>query len=112
MSLIPEQAPPPGPPAWSAGPPSAPPDPAPRARNSGQNLRRACFAIAALAAGLFLAIAPWLDSWTFNYLQGINPAMEYAWESPFLRGGLSGLGLVNLYIGFREFRALLGTSSR
>ena len=59
-------------------------------------------AVVALAVGLFLTIAPWVDSWSFNYIQQLNPSLEYLWEDPAFRGALSGLGVANILIGLAE----------
>lgn len=61
-----------------------------------------CFAIFALELGIFLFVFPWLRSWDLNWVPLQSPALRAIWMSPFLRGGLSGLGLVNLYVGVSE----------
>lgn len=51
--------------------------------------------------GVFLLIYPWLSSWDVQaaylpyWARGI-------WVSSYLRGAISGLGLLNLYISFAE----------
>ena len=62
----------------------------------------ASVALVALAVGLFLAIAPWEDTWSFNYIQELNPSLENLWEDPAFRGAISGLGLANLLIAVLE----------
>jgi uncharacterized membrane protein YcjF (UPF0283 family) len=65
-------------------------------------------ALVALAAGLYLAVVPWTDTWSFNYWQQLNPSLEYLWDEAAFRGALSGLGIANLLIacqeGLRAFR--------
>jgi hypothetical protein len=61
-----------------------------------------CFAIFALEVGLFLLIFPWLSSWDLNWVPRQTSFLRTLWMSPYLRGALSGLGLVNLYVGFAE----------
>ena len=61
-----------------------------------------CFTIFALEIGLFLMIFPWMDSWDINHLQRWSPRLEDWWRDPYLRGAVSGLGLVNVYIACRE----------
>ena len=95
MSVSPEIAPPP------------PTDPDNQAR-SGRLLkwhRRVlsfCFAIFALEVGIFLLVFPWLRSWDLNWAPLQSPAIRAIWMSPYFRGALSGLGLVNLYVGVTE----------
>jgi hypothetical protein len=61
-----------------------------------------CFAVFAMEIGLFLVIIPWLDSWTFNYFQGINPNFESIWDEPSFKGLVTGLGFVNIYIALLQ----------
>ena len=61
-----------------------------------------CFAVFAIELGLFLLIFPWLNSWDVNWVPLQSPRLRSIWLSPYLRGALSGLGLVNLYVGFAE----------
>ncbi|MGB7762466.1 MAG: hypothetical protein WBL61_21710 [Bryobacteraceae bacterium] len=59
--------------------------------------------------GFFLLIFPWSGFWEANsFVLQVPEAREY-WSSPYLRGAISGLGLVNLIfalvdlIRFRRF---------
>lgn len=61
-----------------------------------------CFAIFALEVGLFLLLFPWMDSWNVNHVQTWLPPLQDLWEDRYLRGAVSGLGLVNVYIACRE----------
>jgi hypothetical protein len=60
------------------------------------------FGIFAFEIGAFLIVFPWLDSWSLNHLPSLFPSIrdqfEDLWLEPYLRGAISGLGLVNLYI--------------
>src|SRR5437870_2663711 len=80
------------------------PSPTPRRRHP---VLSACYAIIALAAGLTLIVAPWVDTWNFNYLQGLSPTLEYVWDEPSFRGALTALGCLNILIGLRELARLL-----
>jgi hypothetical protein len=61
-----------------------------------------CFAIFALELGLFLVIFPWVGSWDVNWFPLQSPGVRTVWMNPYFRGALSGLGLVNVYIGLAE----------
>jgi hypothetical protein len=61
-----------------------------------------CFAIFALEVGLFLLLFPWRTSWDLNWLPMQSPKFRAIWMSPYFRGALSGLGLVNIYVGVAE----------
>jgi hypothetical protein len=70
---------------------------------------RYCFALFTMEVGLFLLIFPWTDTWYFNYLQDSNALFRTIWEDPYFRGGISGLGVVNIYLSIVEFlRTLRG----
>jgi len=55
-----------------------------------------------LEIGLFLVIFPWTDYWEGNYFAAIVPEWRVYWENLYLRGAVSGLGIVNLYISLVE----------
>jgi hypothetical protein len=64
-------------------------------------LRRALGILVCLEVGIFLFVAPWSPLWT-GYLQlGYDPAWLPIVESPFVRGAISGVGLLNLWFAFR-----------
>jgi hypothetical protein len=66
-----------------------------------------CFTIFALEIGLFLVVFPWMDSWDINHFQRWFPRLQDFWEDPYLRGAVSGLGLVNVYIACAEVIRLI-----
>ena len=72
----------------------------------------ACYALVALSAGLTLMVAPWLDTWSFNYLQTLTPRLEYLWDEPVFRGALCVLGLLNVWIAARELVGLFRPTPR
>ena len=55
-----------------------------------------------LEIGMFLLIFPWTDYWPVNYFSTAFPALGDFWENMYVRGAVSGLGVVNLYISFIE----------
>jgi hypothetical protein len=61
-----------------------------------------CFGLFALEVGLFLIVFPWLKSWDLNWVPLKSPALRDLWMSPYFRGAVSGLGLLNLYVGIGE----------
>lgn len=56
-----------------------------------------CFEI-----GSFLLIFPWLSMWEDNYFLYHFPALKPILLNNFIRGGISGLGLVDIFIGGLE----------
>ena len=55
-----------------------------------------------LELGLFLLIFPWTDYWDSNYFASLVPEWHQYWENMYVRGALSGLGVVDLYISLTE----------
>jgi hypothetical membrane protein len=80
----------------------------PRPRRSWfQRLGSVLFVIFCLELGLFLLIYPWMDSWSDNYFsslgQGaIGTAWREIWNNGYLRGAVSGLGLLNVWVAVAE----------
>jgi hypothetical protein len=60
------------------------------------------FVLISAVAGVLLVILPWTPEWTDNYL-----LLSYPWLRPLISGGFfrgvcSGLGLLDIWIGFWE----------
>ncbi|PYQ27400.1 MAG: hypothetical protein DMF56_19800 [Acidobacteria bacterium] len=65
------------------------------------------FALYCIEAGLFFTIVPWTRVWAVNpWLHGSAVMAMYA-DNPFLRGFISGFGLVHLLVGSRDLVRLL-----
>jgi|YelNatPaOPRAMG01_1025707.scaffolds.fasta_scaffold03491_13 hypothetical protein len=64
--------------------------------------------IAALSfeIGLFLIVFPWTEIWGNNYFPAAFPRWRWLWMSPYFRGALSGLGVVNVLVALGEVFAL------
>jgi hypothetical protein len=60
------------------------------------------FIIVCFEVGVFLLVFPWMDYWSSNSIAGMASWMRDVWDSPYFRGALSGLGLVNIYISLVE----------
>jgi hypothetical protein len=61
-----------------------------------------CLVIFAFELGLVLMIFPWLSNWDLNWLPLHSRFLSSLWLNPYFRGGLSGLGLLNIYVAFLE----------
>jgi hypothetical protein len=55
-----------------------------------------------LEAGFVLLVVPWSGFWDRNYFAQALPAVQAVLSSNYLRGAVSGLGLVNIYVGLAE----------
>ncbi len=60
------------------------------------------FALYCLEAGLFFTVVPWTRVWTVNPLLHHNLAIGMWADNPFVRGFISGFGVIHLIIGFKD----------
>lgn len=60
------------------------------------------FALYCLEAGLFFTIVPWTRVWTLNpWLHSTLTLAAWA-DNPFVRGLVSGFGVIHLIVGIRD----------
>jgi hypothetical protein len=83
-----------------------PPAPAPQLQSALQLwLHRTSiflFVLISAVAGVLLVILPWTPEWTDNYLLLSFPWLRTFVTTGFVRGLCSGLGLLDIWIGFWE----------
>jgi hypothetical protein len=60
------------------------------------------FVLVSAIAGVLLLILPWTPNWTDNYLLLSYPGLRTIVANGFFRGFCSGLGLLDIWIGFWE----------
>jgi len=60
------------------------------------------FVLISAVAGVLLIILPWTPEWTDNYLLLSFPTLRTIVSNGFFRGICSGLGLLDIWIGFWE----------
>ena len=60
------------------------------------------FVLISAVAGVLLIILPWTPEWTDNYLLLSYPSLRTLVSSGFFRGICTGLGLLDIWIGFWE----------
>ena len=60
------------------------------------------FVLISAIAGVLLIILPWTPEWTDNYLLMSFPVLRDVVANGFFRGLCSGLGLLDIWIGFWE----------
>jgi hypothetical protein len=60
------------------------------------------FVLISAVAGVLLVILPWTPEWTDNYLLLSYPWLRTFISGGFFRGFCSGLGLLDIWIGFWE----------
>jgi hypothetical protein len=57
-----------------------------------------------LELGLTLILVPWSDVWQTNYFIIQFPELGTVLRSPYLRGAISGLGVMNVFLALETFR--------
>lgn len=76
---------------------------APERRRRGSVLvRRLVYVAFFLEVGLLLVVLPWSSFWERNYFAEALPALQPFLTNNFVRGAVTGLGLVNLVAGFAD----------
>jgi hypothetical protein len=58
--------------------------------------------LSSLLVGVILAVVPWTTLWDANYLLQPYPAVRALLLSGYVRGTVSGLGLVNIVLALDE----------
>jgi len=68
--------------------------------------RRLLFVAFFLEVGLLLIVLPWSRFWDQNYFADSWPLVRSIVTNNFVRGGISGLGLVNLAVAFMDLNGV------
>ncbi len=70
-------------------------------------LNRLLFTAYFLEVGLILFVVPWSSFWERNYFAESLPLLQTLMRNNFVRGAVSGIGILNLAAGLADLRALL-----
>jgi hypothetical protein len=65
-----------------------------------------------LEVGVLLVFLPWSTFWERNYFTQLVPGLAATIANPFVRGAVSGLGVVNLIAGIAELLSLFSSRRR
>jgi hypothetical protein len=65
-----------------------------------------------LEVGLLLVFVPWSTLWDRNYFAALAPAIGEAIRNPYVRGAVSGLGLINVIAGLAELYSVFSSRRR
>jgi len=65
-----------------------------------------------LEVGLLLVFVPWSAFWDRNYFAALAPVIAEASKNPYVRGAVSGLGLVNIVAGLAELFSIFSSRRR
>jgi hypothetical protein len=60
-----------------------------------------------LEVGLILVLVPWSVFWERNYFADTLPLVRAIIKNHFIRGAISGIGVLNLVAGLADLRTLL-----
>jgi len=102
MSLDPQIPLPQRPPGPVSVAPPPPPVPAVPAYHWYHKLSAFIFILFCMELGAFLLLFPWTEWWEFNFFSALVPEWHRFWENAYVRGAVSGLGVVNFYIALLE----------
>jgi hypothetical protein len=81
-----------------------------KSRREGEHLiRRLVYVAFFLEVGLLLVVLPWSSFWDNNYFVLQWPAIRPFLTNHFVRGGVTGLGGVNLVAGFVDLSMVLAS---
>lgn len=69
-------------------------------------MRRLLQIVFFLEVGFVLAVVPWSEYWENNYFADSFPLIHATITNNFVRGAITGLGLVNLGVGVLELIAV------
>jgi hypothetical protein len=70
------------------------------------------FILYCFEAGIFLILAPWTHFWATSPLFQTTPLLTALTESFYLRGMVSGIGILHLFVGVREIFLLVRNPER
>lgn len=70
-------------------------------------MKRLIYVAYFLEVGLLLVLVPWTAFWERNYFAVSSPHFQELLRNNFVRGAVSGVGIVNLLMGFKDLAAVL-----
>ena len=76
----------------------------------GSSLSRWLYIAYFLEVGLVLTVVPWSNYWDRNVLCAVIPSLKVVLQNNYVRGGVSGIGLINLIAGFGEIMTVIAMS--
>jgi magnesium-transporting ATPase (P-type) len=73
-----------------------------------QKIAAVVYTLFCFEVGAFLVMFPWHPLWSQNFFAGFSPGWREIWSNPYVRGAVSGLGVVNIVIAVSESLRLRG----
>jgi hypothetical protein len=65
-----------------------------------------------IEVGVLLVFVPWSAFWEHNYFASVVPGLSALMANPFVRGAVSGLGMINVVAGVRELFSVFSSRRR
>lgn len=78
------------------------PEPVPRHIVWIHRISMVVFVVFCIELGLFIAVLPWISVWNQNSFVLTHPGLRDFLGNNFVRGAISGLGILDLWIGIWE----------
>jgi hypothetical protein len=75
-------------------------------------IRRLVYVAFFLEVGLLLVVLPWSAFWGQNYFAVAWPSLQPLMANNFVRGAVTGLGVVNLVAGFADLATVFAARER
>jgi hypothetical protein len=79
-----------------------PPIEPPKSIRWHRRLLSICLIVFAFEIGIFLIVFPWHPAWSMSWIPVHSKTFAPLWMSPYFRGLVSGLGLLDLYVALAE----------
>ena len=70
------------------------------------------YALYCLEAGLFFTLVPWTRVWTLNPWLHNSVTVGMLADNPYIRGFVSGFGVIHLIVGVRELMRIVRARRR
>lgn len=70
-------------------------------------MKRLMFVALSIEIGLVLVVIPWSAFWERNYFAELFPPLRTLITNHFVRGAVSGVGVINLTVGVAELVSIL-----
>jgi hypothetical protein len=71
-------------------------------QKAGKRLGAVLYVLLCVEIGIFLLVMPWSVLWSHSLLLSYYPVVRPLFLSSYLRGAISGLGLVNVWLGVSQ----------
>ncbi len=75
-------------------------------------MKRILFVLFFVEVGFVLIVIPWSAFWDRNYFAQMIPVLQPLLTNNFVRGAVSGLGLINVLVGVGELLSIVASRAQ